>query len=78
VERLVAREWARRRDDSDADVCATRFVDRLEDALSAYEATDPGFERATRKADHIDELRRVLGVLLDVLADWEALAGRLI
>lgn len=76
VERLVAREWARRRDDNDADVCASTFVERLEDALLAHEAADPGFDRATRKADHADELRRVLGVLLDVLADWEMLLDR--
>ncbi|GAB3986924.1 hypothetical protein GCM10029978_103640 [Actinoallomurus acanthiterrae] len=35
-----------------------------------------GFEDAVRKADHVEELRRILGILLDVLADWEMLADR--
>ena len=63
-------------DGTQGDACATRLVESLCDAVLALDTHPAGFEEAARKADHVEALRRVLGILLDVLADWEMLAGR--
>ncbi|MCW2947991.1 MAG: hypothetical protein JWR24_4708 [Actinoallomurus sp.] len=68
---------ARQGHDNEADACATRFAQSLEDAVLDLETRKDGFEHATRKSDHVEELRRVLGILLDILADWEMLAERM-
>ncbi len=69
--------WTRRRaGDNKADTAALRFIERLDGAVLDFDRGRHRFEGAARKADHVDELRRVLGVLLDVLADWEQLAER--
>ncbi|MCO5992810.1 hypothetical protein [Actinoallomurus rhizosphaericola] len=67
---------AGRATDTSGDACAIRLTESLEDAVLALDAQPAGFEDAARKADHVEELRRILGILLDVLADWEMLADR--
>ncbi|MEV5706833.1 hypothetical protein [Actinoallomurus sp. NPDC052274] len=62
--------------DTSGDACATRLTESLEDAVLALDAQPTGFEDAVRKTEHVEELRRILGILLDVLADWEMLADR--
>ena len=62
--------------DSVADGEAMRFTERLEAAILGLDVPRCAFDQAIRKSDHVDELRRVLGVLLDVLADWEQIAER--
>jgi len=69
-------QHARQANDNDADSYARRFAESLEEAVLDLELGENGFERATRKADHVEELRRVLGILLDILADWELVAER--
>jgi hypothetical protein len=76
MDRFVDEQRARQANDNEADACAIRFTESLEQAVLDLDTTETGFERAGRKADHIDELRRVLGILLDILADWEMLAQR--
>lgn len=76
IERFVGEQRARRAADTEADLCAARLTHDLQDAILALETDPAGFERATRKADHVDELRRLLGILLDVLADWEMITAR--
>ncbi len=58
-----------------ADASAVRFTSRLEGAVLELETAECGFHDAARPADHVAELRRVLGILLDVLADWELSCG---
>ncbi|MEV5747790.1 hypothetical protein AB0L00_08220 [Actinoallomurus sp. NPDC052308] len=70
----VSRGAGRTADTGDA--CATRLTESLEDAVLALDAQPAGFEDAVRKTEHVEELRRILGILLDVLADWEMLADR--
>jgi hypothetical protein len=60
---------------ADADARASGFIRGLEDTLLELEARGHRFEQARHKSDHVEELRRVLGALLDVLADWEAATG---
>ncbi|GLY73441.1 hypothetical protein [Actinoallomurus iriomotensis] len=74
TDRSVDARRARRAHDNTADSRARRFTEGLEDALSGLGGGC--FEHAGHKADHVEELRRVLGLLLDVLADWEMLAAR--
>jgi hypothetical protein len=57
-----------------ADARARAFTASLEEALLDFETGDAPFARARGKTGHIADLRRVLGLLLDVLADWELLA----
>jgi hypothetical protein len=76
IERFVGEQRARRAADTEADVCAARLTHDLQDAILALETEPSGFERAIRKADHVGELRRLLGILLDILADWEMLTDR--
>jgi hypothetical protein len=58
-----------------SDTDAVRFIERLEAAVRRLEPGGGDFARAARKADHVEELRRVLGLLLDVLAEWEMIAA---
>ncbi|WP_329242424.1 hypothetical protein OG417_44055 [Actinoallomurus sp. NBC_01490] len=74
MDRFVDGQRARQAPDDAADSRAKRFTESLEDAVLDIDAG--AFERARRKTDHVEELRRVLGLLLDVLADWEMLAAR--
>jgi hypothetical protein len=76
MDRFVDEQRARQANNNDADACARRFTESLEEAVLDLETGEYGFEHASRKAEHVQELRRVLGILLDVLADWEMLAGR--
>jgi hypothetical protein len=76
MDRFVDEQRARQAHDTEADACAMRFSESLEDAVLALDVSENAFERASRKADHVEELRRVLGILLDILADWELLAER--
>ncbi|GAA4631029.1 hypothetical protein GCM10023196_058730 [Actinoallomurus vinaceus] len=62
--------------DTQGDICAMRLTESLQDAVLALDTQPAGFDDAVRKADHVEELRRILGILLDVLADWEMLADR--
>jgi hypothetical protein len=75
-ERADVPRRARRTADTRGDACATRLTESLEDAVLALDAQPAGFEDAARKAEHVEELRRILGILLDVLADWEMLADQ--
>jgi hypothetical protein len=72
----IEEQRALRAHDNAADARAMRFAERLEEAALALDAEKGAFERAVRKTDHVTELRRVLGILLDVLADWEMIAER--
>lgn len=76
MDRFVDEQRARQANDNGADVCARRFAESLEEAVLELESGPYGFEHAGHKAEHVEELRRVLGILLDVLADWEMLAER--
>ncbi|MEV0399704.1 hypothetical protein [Actinoallomurus sp. NPDC050550] len=76
IGRAAAVRRARGVADAQGDICAMRLTEGLEDAVLALDTQPAGFEDAVRKADHVEELRRILGILLDVLADWEMLADR--
>jgi hypothetical protein len=77
MDRFVDEQRAREANDNEADSCAMRFAAGLEAAVLALEIEEHRFTLATRKADHVEELRRVLGILLDILADWEMAAERI-
>ncbi|MFL6057174.1 MAG: hypothetical protein ACJ72W_30395 [Actinoallomurus sp.] len=62
--------------DTQGDAGAMRLTESLQDAVLTLDTQPTGFEDAVRKAEHVEELRRILGILLDVLADWEMLAAR--
>jgi hypothetical protein len=74
--RVAGRRRARPVRGNAADRGAAMFTASLVDAVLRLETGAGDFTHATRKADHIDELRRALGLLLDVLADWELIADR--
>lgn len=76
MDHLVDEQRARQAHDNEADIQATRLAASLEDAVLAFQTGAHRFETASRKADHVEELRRVLGICCDVLADWEMLAER--
>lgn len=80
LDRFAAEVTRQRAHDNAADACAMTFVRDLEQAFLTLEARvgdeAAAFEQAARVPDHLDDLRRVLGLLLDVLADWELVAGR--
>ncbi|MFB9833482.1 hypothetical protein [Actinoallomurus acaciae] len=76
MDRFVDTQRSRQARDNAADSRARRFTESLEDAVLDLAADGNAFERAGHKAGHVEELRRVLGLLLDVLADWEMLAAR--
>jgi hypothetical protein len=69
IDRFVQEHRTRRTPDNDA----ARFTENLEQAVVDLQA-GADFAHATRKNDHVEELRQVLGILLDILADWETLA----
>jgi hypothetical protein len=73
--RFLAEMRARTAADTVADDCAMGFLGELDEALwvleEMYEAAENAFAQATRKTDHITDLRRVLYRLHVVLADWE-------
>jgi hypothetical protein len=78
IERLVS-DLNGRPGDMLADVFATELVTHLDDALVAYERRQiegHDFAHAVRKGDHVEDLRGVLGQLLDLLADWVMYADR--
>jgi hypothetical protein len=75
IDRFVQEHRTRRAPDTEADDGAARFTELLEQATVDLRA-GAHFIHATRKNDHVEELRRVLGTLLDILADWEMLAER--
>jgi hypothetical protein len=74
AERATVARPARGLADTQGDAGAIRLTESLEDAVLALDTQPVGFEDAVRKAEHVEELRRILGILLDVLADWELLA----
>jgi hypothetical protein len=75
MDRFVDEQRTRQADDNPADRGAARFTESIEEAVLQLENGEHGFDRADRKAGHVEELRRVLGLLLDILADWELAAG---
>lgn len=77
LERFVAEQRPRGTGGNEADARAMSLTRRLEDAILDFETREDGFERAVRKSDHVEDLRRALGRLLDILADWEMLADRM-
>lgn len=77
MDRFVDAQRAREAHDNEADAFAMKFAESLEEAVLALEIEEHRFPLATRKADHVEELRRVLGILLDILADWEMAAERI-
>lgn len=76
MDRFVDEQRARQANDNEADTCAARFTESLEESILDLETAEYGFERASRRSEHVEELRRVLGILLDILADWEMAAAR--
>jgi hypothetical protein len=77
MDRFVDEQRVREANDNEADACAMKFAAGLEAAVLALEIEEHRFTLATRKADHVEELRRVLSILLDILADWEMTAERI-
>ena len=55
------------------DATIQRFTTSLASCLFQYEdeTPDDAFALAECKSEHLTELRRTLGCLLDILADWE-------
>ena len=76
MDRFVDEQRAREAHDNAADTGAMRLTESLEEAVLALEVEEHRFTLATRKADHVEELRRVLAILLDLLADWETVLER--
>jgi hypothetical protein len=76
MDRFVDEQRARQANDTEADARAMSFTESLEEAVLALELGEHRFAQAVRKADHVEELRRVLAILLDILADWEMIAER--
>lgn len=76
MDRFVDEQRTRQTDDNPADRGAARFTESLEEAVLQLEGGEHPFANADRKPIHVEELRRVLGLLLDILADWELAAGR--
>ncbi|GAA4629796.1 hypothetical protein GCM10023196_052590 [Actinoallomurus vinaceus] len=60
-----------------SDATIRRFTTGLASCLFQYEdqTPDDAFALAERKSEHLAELRRTLGCLLDILADWETTVG---
>lgn len=78
LEHVMAQQRTHQAGDTEADNGATEFLESLQEALLTLETRAPAacFEHATRKADHLEALRRTLGLLLDLLADWEMVTER--
>lgn len=75
VRNLLEERRARTLHDTVADDCAEGFLAELDKALwmldEVHQAEELAFAHATRKADHIEDFRRILYRLHLVLADWE-------
>lgn len=78
VRGLMAERQARIADDTVADDCAEGFLAELDEALwmldEVHQTEELAFIHATRKADHIEDFRRILYRLHLVLSDWEETA----
>lgn len=80
IERFTAEMGARELHDTVADDSAEGFLGELDEALWVFtevqETEETSFAHAARKADHIEDLRRLLYRLHLVLVDWEETATR--
>jgi hypothetical protein len=78
VGRFFEERQARTAHDTVADDCAEGFLGELDEILwllqEIQQAEENAFEHATRKADHIEDLRRLLYRLHVVLTAWEVAA----
>ncbi|MGI8330575.1 hypothetical protein ACRYCC_11470 [Actinomadura scrupuli] len=76
---MIARHEGRTAHDTAADDCAEGFLGELDEILWVLQdiqrAEDNHFRQATRKTDHIVELRRLLYRLHRVLTGWEEAAA---
>jgi hypothetical protein len=76
---MIARREARTARDTLADDCADGFLGELDEMLwvlqDLQQAEENHFRHATRKADHIEDLRRLLYRLHTVLTGWEESAA---
>jgi hypothetical protein len=76
---MIARREAHPGHDTIADDCAEGFLGELDEILwvlgDIQQATENQFQHATRKADHIQDLRRLLYRLHLVLTGWEEFAA---
>jgi hypothetical protein len=79
VGRFIEEQQARTAHDTVADDCAEGFLGELEEVLwllqEIQQAEENAFEHAVRKADHIEDLRRLLYRLHLVLTAWEEVAA---
>jgi hypothetical protein len=79
IERFTAEMGARELHDTIADDAVEGFLGELDEALWIFaevqEAEEHSFAHAARKADHIEDLRRLLYRLHLVLVDWEEVAA---
>jgi hypothetical protein len=79
IERFTAEMTTRTLDDTVADDAAEGFLGELDEALWIFEevqvAEENAFAHANRKADHIEDFRRLLYRLHLVLVDWEETAA---
>jgi predicted Zn-dependent protease len=76
---MTARHEGRTARDTTADDCAEGFLGELDEILwvlqDVQQAADVHFRQASRKDDHIQELRRQLYRLHLVLTGWEECAA---
>ena len=76
---MIARHEGRTAHDTAADDCAEGFLGELDEILWVLQdlqrAEDHHFRQATRKTDHIVDLRRLLYRLHRVLTGWEEAAA---
>jgi hypothetical protein len=79
LERFTAEMGARELHDTVADDAAEGFLSEIDEALWIFtevqEAEENSFPHAARKADHIEDLRRLLYRLHLVLVEWEEAAA---
>jgi hypothetical protein len=79
IQSRMASHAARVADDTVADDAAEAFLSELDEALWVLErvqrAEETAFEHAARKADHIEDFRRLLYRLHLVLSEWEGHAA---
>jgi hypothetical protein len=80
IERFIAEMGGRELHDTVADDAAEGFLSEVDEALWIFtevqEAEENSFPHAARKADHIEDLRRLLYRLHLVLVEWEEAATR--
>src|SRR5262245_56682366 len=72
-DRVVAPRQSRAGADT-ADGRARRFTEHLDAAITATRPGENALQGATHAQAHVAELRRLIGILLDTLADWELTA----